>query len=441
MFDKFKYEAIPLASIGLDFRNPRLVTLTPLKSETEIADYMFAHENLSELLEKIVMTGRNVGAERPYVVKSGNDYIVIEGNRRIATYKILTGLLKPSKEFLGKIPAVSDAVKAKLATIECSVAPSRDDLLPIMANAHFGLGDKAKWGYLGSRKAVYDEYKAGRSVASLASAFDRRKGQIRDYILEYALYLKALSFDWTTEERESLEDPSVEFNPPVRFLQAQGHKDKVGVEFDRDALEVKIAGDVSGEKLRHLVKKLVVSPQKGLGATASYDAVFADFKPGKPKPDASKDGSDEDEDEDEDGDGGKKKASPNLKAGALFNYPVSQTSLLIKQLAKEARNLNCHVYPAAGTFLLRNLLEALLKTIIDEKKANPKGDTIGLETALKLANSPPVGLSQADKQVLNEFRKSHLGYVNLGAHGNVIPNSMRLFSARDCVDQFVKRHI
>ena len=438
MFENFSYESIPLGSIALDIRNPRLVTLKPLKNEAEIVDYMFAHERLSELLEKIASESRNVGAERPYVVKSGSGFTVIEGNRRIATYKLLAGLIKPSKKYQAKIPAIDGTLLDKLKTIECSVAPSRDDLLPIMANAHFGLGDKAKWGYLGSRKAVFDEFKAGRSVGSLAMAFDRRKGQIRDYILEYSLYLKALSFNWSTEEREALEDPSVEFNPPVRFLQSQGHKEKVGIEFDRDALEIKIAGAASEQKLKHLVKKLVVHPEKGLGATASYDAVFEDFKPDSANDDAK---NQKKNDEDSKSDDSDKKPSPNLKAGALFNYPVSQHNQLIKKLAQEARSLNCQTYPASGTFLLRNLIEALLKHLIYEKNANKSGNNIGLETALQIAASPALGLSSADKQILSEFRKSHLDYVNLGAHGNIIPNPLRLFSARDCIDQFVKRHI
>jgi hypothetical protein len=431
MFDKFTYESIPLGSIALDLRNPRLVTLKPLKSEVEIVDYMFAHENLADLLEKIALDGRNIGAERPYVVKQGTTYVVVEGNRRIATYKLLSGLLKPSKKYAAKVPAVDSSVVSKLSNIECSIAPSRDDLLPIMANAHFGVGDKAKWGYLGSRKAVYDEYKAGRSVSSLAAAFDRRKGQIRDYILEYSLYLKALAFDWTNEEREALEDPSVEFNPPVRFLQSQGHKDKVGVEFDRDALAIKVLDATADQKLKHLIRKLVVSPQKGLGATASYDDVFKDFTLKKAGPESeptSKDVDDETE----------KKPSPPLKAGALFNYPVTQHNQLIKQLAKEARNLNCQ---ASGTFLLRNLLEALLKQIIEKEGAHKGDASLSLEKAISLAITPACKLTQPDRQILSEFRKSHLDYVNLGAHGNIIPNHLRLFSARDCVDQFVKRHI
>lgn len=73
-----------------------------------------------------------------------------------------------------------------------------------MASAHFGLGDKSKWGYLGSRKSVYDEWIGGKSVAQLASAFDKKPGQIRDLILQYQLYLAALNLDWTEAEKNEL---------------------------------------------------------------------------------------------------------------------------------------------------------------------------------------------------------------------------------------------
>ncbi len=428
MFDKFNYQSIALKDIDLDVRNPRLVTRQPLKTEAEIVDYMFRHESLSEFLGKIAIEGRNIGAERPYVIPNGERFVVIEGNTRVAAYKLITGLLEAPKEFVGKVPAVRAKLKDSLLEIECSIAPSRDEMLPIMANAHFGLGDKSKWGYLGSRKAVYDEWASGKKVAQIAVAFNRRKGQIRDLILEYTLYLKALSFDWDEEDRDVLEDPSVEFNPPVRFLQSQGHKDKVGLSFDRENLSVAYTSPESAARLQHLISKLVISPSKGMGATASFDDVFADYKapapkPGKPdpKPDPGKD------------------PPPKLKPGALFNYPVTVHNNLIIQIAKEAEKLNSTTYPASATFLLRAFLEALLQHIIDEQGANPDGKSLSLETSLNLCTSKAVNLPDSDRKILGEFRKSHLDYVNLGAHGSVVPNATRLMAARDCVDQFVTR--
>ncbi|MEA3049094.1 MAG: hypothetical protein QOG84_930 [Sphingomonadales bacterium] len=425
MFDEFQRKTIDLSQISLDPQNPRIVTLEPLSSEAEIISYFFEHEGLADFIKKIAAEGLNPGAETPFVVKDGKGFVVVEGNSRIAAYKLLTGIATPSKEHKALVPAVSDSLKKSLSTIECAVAPDRENLLPIMASAHFGLGDKSKWGYLGSRKAVHDEWVKGHTVPQLAKIFAQPKGRIRDFILEYKLFLQALQFEWPDEEREKLEDPAVKFNPPVRFLQGQNHKERVGVELDRDSLQIKFTAPDATDKLQHLIRKLVTKPVKGLGATAKYDEVFADYK-AKPGSAATVKG---------------KGASPNLKQGALFNYPVTLHNQLLKQLAKEARNLNCIAYPACGTFLLRNFLEVILKHIIDAAGANPQKKSLSLEGALNLCTSNAVSLHADDKKILGEFRKSHLDNINLGAHGTLIPNHLRLFAARDCIDQFVKRNV
>ena len=277
MFADFKYESVPLASIQLDPRNPRIVTQTPFSKQEDILAYLFAHEHLSDFIKKIAAEGKNFGAERPYVVQVGAKYTVVEGNTRIAAYKVLTGLLSAPQPYSVGIPAVSGDLKVALMNVDCSIAPDRDSLLPIMASAHFGLGDKSKWGYLGSRKAVYDEWKSGKSVPQLAAAFDRTEGQIRELILEYLLYEKSLSFAWTSAEKDKLLDPSVEFNPPVRFLQTKGHRASVGLTYDATNLQILFTDQIAERKFKHLVYKLVVHPTKGLGATASYEEVFADF--------------------------------------------------------------------------------------------------------------------------------------------------------------------
>lgn len=452
MFDNFKYSLVPLKDIALDVRNPRLVTLKPLKDEAAIIEYLFNHENLASFLQKIAAEGRNAGAERPYIVSEGGSgkYVVIEGNTRIATYKLLTGLSSPPAAHKGKIPAITAAQKKLLQAIDCTIAPDREALLPIMASAHFGLGDKSKWGYLGSRKAVFDEWKSGHSIGKLAEIFNQKKGKIRDLIIEYSLFLEALKFKWTTEDREILEDPAVEFNPPVRFLQGTGHKEKVGVVFDRDNLAVSFINDEAKSKFRHLVRKLVIAPEKGLGATAGYDQVFADYKSqdsdtgksdkntGKSDKKGEKSPGGKGGEKDDGGDG--KAKSPNLKPGALFNYPVSIHSQLVIRLAVEAKNLNCSNFPASGTFLMRNFIEAILTEILSKQKTIPANSS--LESLLNLAQQQDVTvIDQTNKKVLSEFKKNHLNYLNLGAHANIIPNADRLFSARDCIDLFVKKYL
>jgi hypothetical protein len=277
MYEKFKYESVPLKDIALDDRNPRIVTQTPLASQGEIVSYLYENEDLESFIKKISSEGKNAGAERPYVVKKGAGYVVIEGNTRIAAYKLLAGLIKPPKDHEGTVPHISEATKKHLQNVDCSIAPDRDALMPIMASAHFGTGDKSKWGYLGSRKAVFDEWKAGKTLPKLAKLFHVTQGDIKDLILEYQIYLKALGLQWTHTEKEILLKPNLAFNPPVRFLQTSGHREKVGITYDSANLKVVFDNKEAEKKFKHLIGKLVINPSKGLGATATYDAVFADY--------------------------------------------------------------------------------------------------------------------------------------------------------------------
>lgn len=326
-----------------------------------------------------------------------------------------------------------------------------------MASAHFGTGDKSKWGYLGSRKAVYDEWKSGKTLPKLAKLFHVTQGEIKELILEYQLYRKALSLTWTYTEKDILLKPNLAFNPPVRFLQSSGHKDKMGISYDNANLKVVMAKDAD-KKFKHLLNKLVINPVKGLGATASYDAVFADFgtTPSKSKGGSSKSGGTTGAGGTGVGSGGGggssgggtgTSGSPSTtggaaaKSGTMFAYPVKMNSGLIKQLMKEAKDLKCSKFPASATFLLRNIVEAMLRHIIDDQKANTSGKTLDLEGCLNLCATQLVNLPATDKKILSEFKKDHLSFLNLGAHGNLIPHETRLMQARDTIDQFVKKHV
>lgn len=452
MYAGFKYASLALKDIALDDRNPRIVSQTPLSSQNEILAYLYENEDLEAFIKKIASEGKNFGAERPYVVKKGAGYIVIEGNTRVAAYKILTGLMKAPHEYASSVPHISDATKTSMLNVDCSIAPSRDALMPIMASAHFGMGDKSKWGYLGSRKAIFDEWKSGKNLAKLSKLFKVPQGEIKDFILEYQLYLKALGLSWTTKEKDVLLKPAVAFNPPVRFLQTSGHKDKIGITYDTANLKVVFAKDAD-KKFKHLLKKLVISPVKGLGATASYDAVFSDYAPSTTnKGSTSKGGS-----KTTGGVGGSSSGTgttsgggsstlgagaTTAKAGALFGYhPTKMNNALVIQLMKEAKEINSKKFPAAATFLLRNIVESILKHIIDDQKANKSGATLDLEGSLNICASNHVNLPQHDKKILSEFKKDHLAYLNLGVHGNVIPNDTRVLAARDTIDLFVKKYV
>lgn len=442
MFHKFKYEPLPLGDISLDDKNPRIVSQEPLTNQDAILSYLFEHEDLLGFIKRIAHNGKNKGAERPYVIKKGTKYTVVEGNTRIASYKVLAGQLKPPSAYESQIPSVSDDLKSSLLVVDCAIAPSRDAMLPIMAESHFGVGDKSKWGYLGSRKALFDEHAAGRTIPQLARAFGLSQSDVTEFMLDYQLYLEALNLSWTAGEKAKLLDPRVAFNPPVRFLQTKGHRELTGINYDRPNLKIVFDGPEAKNKFKHLIRKLVVSPQAGLGATALYLDVFKDYEPltppappppppptpsPPPAPPAPP--------------SPPPPGGPHLKAGALFNYPVSLHNNLVKQLMKEAADINAKKLPASATFLIRNLLEAILKHIIDQSGANPTKASLGLEQAISICKGKNVPLGMDDKKVLKEFENQHLDYVNLGAHGNLVPHPDRVFQIRNTLDQFIKKNV
>ena len=83
-------EFIPLDQLKLDVHNPRLPKLfsTEEKTQEEIINKFLADDNLIELMLAIRTEGFFIG-EALLVVKDGDDYIVIEGNRRLSSLKLL----------------------------------------------------------------------------------------------------------------------------------------------------------------------------------------------------------------------------------------------------------------------------------------------------------------------------------------------------------------
>lgn len=78
--------------INLDFNNPRF-SMFDFNTEEEIIRYLINFEQIKELAFQIVDNGYNTIGERIIVLKSGTSekarYTVLEGNRRIASLKLL----------------------------------------------------------------------------------------------------------------------------------------------------------------------------------------------------------------------------------------------------------------------------------------------------------------------------------------------------------------
>ena len=258
---------------------------------------------------------------------------------------------------------------------------------------------------------------------------------------------------WTEAEREMLLRPSLEFNPPVRFLQTAGHKQKVGIELDKANLKIVFQGGDAKKKFQHLIRRMLLE-SSGPGAVAAYEEVFSNFqlaaiseKSATSLSSTSNSGEGEAETSGAGSSTGPGTATTqnsttqsNQKPYSLFPHKATKSDLSLKQYLHEAQRLNVKNYPGAGTALLRAVVELVMKLVIEEKQLNPQGKLLDIEGAANLLISSGK-LSADDKNIVKEFRSSHISYLNLGTHATVIPNYDRLVSARDCIDAFIKRNV
>lgn len=82
-------KSIEIKKLILDKNNPRF-SYYKFSTDEEIIDYLLKNENLNELIESITENGYNSLGERLIVLDNGNDtYRVLEGNRRVASIKLM----------------------------------------------------------------------------------------------------------------------------------------------------------------------------------------------------------------------------------------------------------------------------------------------------------------------------------------------------------------
>ena len=129
---------LSVTTLHLDEKNPRLGQETRGRSPREIIQYLFDHDKALEVADSIVTRG--YFANEPLLaIPNGRNYVVVEGNRRLAALKALKepGLLSGSNgraiERLAR-QADTDAI-SKVPVI---VAPNRRATDRLLAGRHIG---------------------------------------------------------------------------------------------------------------------------------------------------------------------------------------------------------------------------------------------------------------------------------------------------------------
>lgn len=190
-----KIEYISVDKLKFDSENPRVSASIDGESESAVIKWMFSDASLIDLISSISCNGYFTG-EPLLAIKDGENYYVLEGNRRLASIKVLLNVeLAPI--YRKKIEELRNS-STKLSTLEkipVVVYPNREFLENYLGARHFtGVKD---WSPLAKSKYLYklsktDEFCKDGVVnyRALASTIGSKSDYVKRLIVSYRLYIR-----------------------------------------------------------------------------------------------------------------------------------------------------------------------------------------------------------------------------------------------------------
>lgn len=200
--------------------------------EPEITRKLLLYEDVIDLARRIAKAGLLTG-ERVIVTGENNQWVVLEGNRRICACKLLLSPQLIPKEFKSQFPKITTSTEiGRIEKIDVDVAPDRRSAEHILTLRHTESGVR-RWKPVARMRRVKRLLDENFTVDEIAAEYNGTPSAIRKTIREFRLLqlaqqLKGLS----ASDRRFLENPDLKTNPFTRFFELSGVKEFLGLSFD-----------------------------------------------------------------------------------------------------------------------------------------------------------------------------------------------------------------
>lgn len=191
---KPEFENVSLDHLFLDDQNPRLPKSLQGSSEKEILEYMLLDASLIELMLAIGKNDFFPGEQLLVVKDSGDNYKVIEGNRRLSAVKLLSNpqLVTVQKS---KIQQAVDEAEYKPTEIPCLIFETEAEIHNYLGYRHI-TGIK-EWKLLEKARYLFELWKNQYSnlnlndaAKELAKSIGSRKDYVKRILVGYQVFDK-----------------------------------------------------------------------------------------------------------------------------------------------------------------------------------------------------------------------------------------------------------
>ena len=185
------FRNVSLKDLELDSCNPRLPKSYHGKTDGEIIDYLLLESSLVELMQAI---GENdyFPGEQLLVVKNGDKYTVIEGNRRLTAVRLLDNpaLAKVQTKKVNKIYSEAQFFPKE---IPCFVFQNRSEIIKYLGYRHitgiqvWKLLEKARYLYE-LKGELFRETELAKASRELAKMIGSRMDYVQRLLVGYDIY-------------------------------------------------------------------------------------------------------------------------------------------------------------------------------------------------------------------------------------------------------------
>ncbi len=366
-YEKWPKEKMNVVDLFLDSENIRLENTNSFSQEALIND-LFLNENAFQVLESIAINGF-FPDELPVVIKENKKIIVIDGNRRISSLKVL---MRPEI-----VPTKTERIKNLLKTygssprqVEVVIAPDRNEVQRLLASKHTQ-NTKRPWRPLRQAYFYKAQLEGGRTVKDLVADFPNV--EISKFLKLINVHRIAKSIKYDTPEMEEIVLRERSFpattierlynSTPIRkFLGFEFSKDgELKIEIERDEFEKgfkKIIVDAveknidsrtlnTEEKIKDYLGKFSKSetPNKAKSGKVITSKSFTEIQPPTTK-------------------------RSNKLAPKDIEYSLRAPG--VRRMLRELQKITYRQLPNASHDLLRSFLECALKAYFEHKKAPVK---------------------------------------------------------------------
>lgn len=220
---------VPLSDLMFDVKNPRFARRTGSNSQEAIAKTLWDEMFLEELIISISVNGFYV--QEPLLVtpdeKDPSKYVVIEGNRRLASVKILTDSELAKAVKATNLPPVDEAIKSSLEELPVIIYPSRDDLWTYLSFRH--VNGPRGWSSISKAEFVADLHlvKDIPFDQILSSTGDKNKTSLKLY---NGLMILRQGEEQTRFKREDFNAAKFNFSHLYTMIQFPNTRKYLGIE-------------------------------------------------------------------------------------------------------------------------------------------------------------------------------------------------------------------